>query len=136
MRIGFFTDGFLPQPNGVATSVFEAARELERRGHEVFIVAPRYPGFVDKNINVIRLTSIKIFEEPEMRIALNIPDRGLRKIMSMDFDLIHGHSGGPVTFLGFQVARAKKIPYVATYHTLWNKYTHYFLKGKVVDFSR
>ena len=112
MRIGFFTDGFLPQPNGVATSVYEAAKELERRGHEVYIIAPKFPGFIDKNINVIRLTSIKVYTEPETRIALNLPDRGLRRVMSMDFDLIHGHSGGSVTLMGWEVARAKKIPFL------------------------
>ncbi len=132
MRIGFFTDGFLPQPHGVTTSVLESAKELERRGHEVYIIAPKYPGYVDRNKKVIRLTSLKVHKTPETRISLNLPDKALRKIMSMDFDIIHGHSGGPTTLLGWEVARAKKIPFVVTYHTLWNRYTHYFLKGKVV----
>ncbi len=134
MRIGFFTDGFLPQPNGVATSVFESAKELERRGHEVFIIAPKYPGYIDhdKGLNVIRLTSLKVYKDPEIRMALNLPDRAMRKIISMDFDIIHGHSGGVVTLMGWEVARAKNIPFVVTYHTLWNRYTHYFLKGKVI----
>src|SRR3989338_8671805 len=113
MRIGFFTDGFLPQPDGVTTSVFESAKEHRRRGHEVFIIAPKDPGYVD----------------PEIRMGLSLPDKALRKIISMDFDIIHGHSGGPVSLLGSQVARAKKIPCVVTYHTLWNRYTHYFFKG-------
>ncbi|MBI4092226.1 MAG: glycosyltransferase [Candidatus Levybacteria bacterium] len=132
MKIGFFTDGFLPQPNGVATSVFESAKELERRGHEVWIIAPFYPGYIDKSLNVIRLTSLKVFKEPEIRLALNLPDRAMRKVLSMDFDIIHGHSGGIVTLMGWEVARAKNIPFVVTYHTLWNRYTHYFLKGKVI----
>lgn len=132
MRIGFFTDGFLPQPNGVATSVYESAKELGRRGHEVFVIAPKYPGYVDSGINVIRLRSLKISKQPEMRIALSIPDNSLRRVLSMDFDIIHGHSGGPITLLGWEIARSKKIPYVVTYHTLWNRYAHYFLKGKIV----
>src|SRR3989344_3108620 len=100
MRIGFFTDGFLPQPNGGATSVFESAKELERRGHEVFIIAPKYPGYIDHNTNVIRLPSIKVLKLPETRLAPSFPDKSLGKIFSMDFDIIHGHSGGPITFLG------------------------------------
>ncbi len=132
MRIGFFTDGFLPQPNGVATSVSETAYELERRGHEVYIIAPKYPGFVDQNPHVIRLTSFSIHKPTKTRFVLSLPDKSLRKILSMDFDIIHGHSGGSVTLLGWEISRAKKIPFVATYHTLWNRYTHYFLKGKVV----
>ena len=48
------------------------------------------------------------------------------------FDIIHGHSGGPITLLGYEFAKLKRIPYVFTYHTLFNQYTHYFLKGKVI----
>ncbi|OGH12350.1 MAG: hypothetical protein A2776_02565 [Candidatus Levybacteria bacterium RIFCSPHIGHO2_01_FULL_40_10] len=132
MRIGFFTDGFLPQANGVAASVFETAKELEKRGHEVVIIAPNYPGYIDKSLNVIRLTSLKINKVPEIRLAINLPDKTLRKIIAMDFDVIHGHSGGTITLLGTEIARSKKIPSLLTYHTLWNRYTHYFMQGKVV----
>ena len=131
MKIGFFTDGFLPQPNGVATSVFASAQELERRGHEVFIVAPKYPGYKDE-MNVFRLTSVKVMSKPDLRLALHLPDRPLRRLLKMDFDIIHVHSGGPITLLGLEIAKAKNIPIVATYHTLWAKYTHYFMKGKVI----
>src|SRR3989344_1728936 len=131
MRIGFFTDGFLPQPNGVATSVFESAKELERRGHEVIIVAPKYPGYVDSDLNVVRLTSLKVLSRPEIRMALHLPDKSLRRVLGMDFDIIHGHGGGTITLIGWETARLKGIPFVVTYHTLWNRYTHYFLKGKV-----
>ncbi len=132
MRIGFFTDGFLPQPNGVAISVFESAKELQARGHEVFIIAPKYPGYVDREANVIRLSSVKIIKQPETRLAPSLPDKYLRRVLSMDFDIIHGHSGGPITLLGWEIARTRKIPFVVTYHTLWSRYTHYFFKGKIV----
>jgi len=132
MKIGFFTDGYLPQPNGVATSVVEAVKELRRRGHEVSIIAPKYPGFVDHDKSVIRLRSLKVFKSPEIRVALNLPDKNMAKILSMDFDVIHGHSGGTITLLGWELAKLKKIPFIVTYHTLWNRYAHYFMKGKVV----
>lgn len=132
MKIGFFTDGFLPQPNGVSTSVSESARELERRGHEVFIIAPKFPGYTDQTANVIRIPSVRVSKQPETRLGFSLPNRSLKKILSIEFDIIHGHSGGPVTLLGWEIARLKKIPFVGTYHTLWNRYTHYFLKGKIV----
>ena len=131
MKIGFFTDAFFPQPNGVSTSVLDSAKALEKLGHEVIIIAPKYPGYKDRK-NVIRLTSLKVYKQPEMRMALTLPEPSLRKVLSIDFDIIHGHSGGPVTLLGWEIARSKNIPYVMTYHTLWSKYTHYFFKGKVL----
>lgn len=132
MKIGFFTDGYLPQTNGVTTSVYESAKELRRRGHEVFIIAPKYPGYVDSDKNVIRLTSVEVNKKPEIRLSLNLPDKSLRRVLSLDLDIIHGHSGGTITLLGWEAASLKSIPFIATYHTLWNRYTHYFMKGKVV----
>jgi 1,2-diacylglycerol 3-alpha-glucosyltransferase len=131
MKIGFFTDSYLPSYDGVATSTQLCAEALEKRGHEVFIVAPKQPHYKDKASNVYRLTSIKVNKSPEIRWALQLPEKSLLKILRTDFDIIHGHSGGGVTFTGLQIARAKNIPYVATYHTLWAKYAHYFLRGRI-----
>lgn len=131
MKIGFFTDSYLPLPDGVATSVDSCARALEERGHEVYIIAPKKPRYKDKRSNVYRLTSIKFIKTPEIRWALQLPEKSLIKILRIDFDIIHGHAGGPITFLGWQIARARNIPYIATYHTHWSRYAHYFLKGIV-----
>lgn len=132
MKIGFFTDGFPPGTDGVSVSTFQTARELEKRGHEVFIVAPKYPGYVEKNPRVTRIASLRIHRHPEIRMGVNLTDKGLRKTILNDFDIIHGHSGGFISFMGREVAREKNIPFIFTYHTLWNRYTHYFMKGKVV----
>jgi 1,2-diacylglycerol 3-alpha-glucosyltransferase len=131
MKIGFFTDSYYPFFDGVATSVEASAKALERRGHSVYIIAPRHPKYKDKNKNVYRLTSIR-FLTKESRLALQLPERTLLRVLKIDFDLIHGHSGGAVTLIGLQLAKARNIPYVATYHTLWNRYTHYFLKGRII----
>jgi glycosyltransferase involved in cell wall biosynthesis len=132
MRIGFFTDAYLPQPNGVATAVETSASALEKLGHEVYIIAPKHPGYKDKRPRVYRLTSIKVDNHAGTRLAINLPERALASVLRIKFDVIHGHSGGPVTFLGWEIARMKNIPYVVTYHTLWNRYTHYILKGTIV----
>jgi len=41
MRIGFFTDGYKPQANGVATSVYNCAKQLKKRKQDIFIIAPK-----------------------------------------------------------------------------------------------
>src|SRR6185369_7395609 len=132
MKIGFFTDSYLPQLDGLATSVETCARALERRGHQVYIIAPRYPRYKDERKDIYRLTSIKFIDAPEMRWTLQLPEKPLLKILGINFDVIHGHSGGGMTLLGLQIAKAKGIPFVGTYHTLFNRYTHYFFNGKIV----
>ena len=132
MKIGFFTDSYLPQLDGLATSVEICARALEDLGHEVYVIAPRYPRYNDISPNVYRLTSIKFVDTPEMRWTLQLPEKPLLKIIRINFDIIHGHSGGGMTLLGLEIARAKNIPFIGTYHTLLNRYTHYFFNGKIV----
>lgn len=131
MKIGFFTDGYMPQVNGVATSVDNCAKQLKKKGYGIFVVAPKYPGTKDSKY-VIRLPSIKIDKRLDIRIVHNLPPRTLLKIHRLNLNLIHGHSGGPISLLGLEYARLKKIPYIFTYHTLWDRYTHYFLRGRLL----
>ena len=121
MKIGFFTDSYLPMHDGVATSTHTYAEELKRRGHDVYIIAPKHPRYKDKEKHIYRLTSVKLFV-PEFRFALQIPQKSLLHTIKTDFDLIHGHNGGPISFLGWELARARNIPYVLTYHTFWSHY--------------
>ena len=132
MKIGFFTDGYLPQLNGVATSVDAWTRGLEKLGHEVYIIAPKYQNFKDKENRIIRLPSLKILDKPDIRLGFPLSRKSMSKIYKLDLDIVHATSGGSISTLGLIVARARKIPYVFTYYTRWNHFTHYFFKGKIV----
>ena len=115
MKIGLFTDGYLPQINGVATSVEELQDSLTERKHKVYIIAPRFPKYKDKAPNVFRLKSFRLYKNPELRLSYMFPDRIFQKVLSVDFDVIHGFSGGSIPSLGLALAKFKKIPYVFTY---------------------
>lgn len=132
MKIGFFTDGYLPQINGVATSTEELARSLRERGNKVIVVAPAYPNHKDKDRNVLRLKSLKLLKDPELRVSFMFPDKILRQVLKENFDIIHGFSGGTTPTLGLILSKIKKKPYVFTYNTRWNQYTHYVLNGKLI----
>lgn len=133
MNIGFFTDGYLPQLNGVATSVDAWTRELERLGHTVYIIAPKYPGYQDTRKRVIRLTSIRFWKQPEIRLAVYPNPKAILDISKLNLDIIHGLSGGSISTLGLVIAKLKKIPFVFTYYTRWNHYTHYIFNGKLIN---
>lgn len=132
MKIGFFTDAYLPQINGVATTVEELRGSLVARDHKVYVVVPSYPKFKDTCPDVLRLKSVKLWRNPELRVSYMFPDKILQKVLSLDVDVVHGFSGGATPSLGLTLAKLKRKPYVFTYNTRWNKYTHYILKGKVL----
>jgi len=132
MRIVFFTDTYWPQINGVSENIDTLKHELEKVGHTVYIVAPKSPGYKDENARVFRLSGVRIVKNPEQRMIIPIPQKDLRALFRHKFDLVHIHTLGTAGFLGLEVAQLKDIPSVVTYHTLLNRYSHYFMKGKII----
>lgn len=133
MKIAFFTDTYYPQLNGVTISVDNFAQELRKKGHTVYIFAPRIKKSRKKDENLTNLPSIKILSsEHALYIPVPTSYTDYAKIFKLDIDIIHAHGNGAFTLLGYQVARMKRIPFVLTFHTQLTKYTHYFLKGKVI----
>lgn len=133
MKIGIFADIYYPYINGPAVSVDNLARELRKKGHSVYIFAPQIKGHKDRDENVFRLSSARlIFSAPEIRLPLPIPNKNLRKIFGLDLDIVHGNGGGAFSFLGFQVAKIKGVPFVLTFHGMLTEYMHYLFKGRIL----
>ncbi len=124
MRIGFFSDTYTPQINGVVTSIKLFAEALERRGHEVYIFAPtpRQPTDTER---IVRIPSIPFALQPEMRLASIYSQNAYRLARRADLDIIHSHDPFAIGLFGLAVAKRSRIPYVHTYHTLYPEYVHY-----------
>jgi 1,2-diacylglycerol 3-alpha-glucosyltransferase len=124
MRIGFFTDTYTPQINGVVTSICLFKDALEARGHEVYVFAPK-PEHADDGDHTVRFRSMPFAFQPEMRLASPFSIEALRRVDKIDLDIIHSHDPFSIGLFGLNVARRHKIPYVHTYHTLYPDYVHY-----------
>ncbi|GGJ84291.1 glycosyltransferase [Deinococcus aquiradiocola] len=122
LRIGLLTDVFLPDPNGVSTSVLLLQRELRRRGHRAVIVAPRFPDYLDPETlhGVVRLPSMVNPALPRQRLAFPT-----RRRLSGQFDLVHTHTPGAIGFWGARLAKRWDIPHISTFHTHLEHYAHY-----------
>lgn len=124
MRIGFFTDTYTPQINGVVTSIRLFKEALESRGHEVYVFAPT-PEHDDDGDRTFRFHSVPFVFQPEMRLASPVSIEALRVLDDADLDIIHSHDPFSIGLYGLTYARRKKLPYVHTYHTLYPEYVHY-----------
>lgn len=124
MRIGFFSDTYTPQINGVVTSIKLFAAALERQGHEVYIFAPtpRQPTDTDR---IVRIPSVPFALQPEMRLASLYSQHAYRLARRANLDIIHSHDPFAVGLFGLAVAKRFRLPYVHTYHTLYPEYVHY-----------
>jgi glycosyltransferase involved in cell wall biosynthesis len=125
MNVAIFTNNYLPNPYGVTVSVETFRTELEKRGHVVYIFAPRWKGYVDTNPNVFRYPSIDI--EFKFRFPLPIPySWRMRKILkNLKIDIIHSQHPNLLGSVALRLARKKKIPIVFTWHTRYDHYTNF-----------
>lgn len=131
MRIAIFTDSYKPQINGVVTSIETFVSELKRRGHDVYIYAPADPAAKEEK-NVFRIRSFEFFGYKGYRIALPVELMVEFPIEKIKPDVIHIHSPFSIGMLGLRIAKKYKIPAVATFHTMYPDYIHYFVKPNLL----
>ena len=118
MKIGFFTETFLPQTNGVVTSIESFGEELVNRGHEVHIYCPKTSIKTHKGMTVHAKASVPFLPYPEFRLA--IPFGKVEKL-----DIVHTHGPFFMGNYGIKVAEKQGIPKVATFHTLLSEFVKY-----------
>lgn len=118
--MGFFTDTFLPQKNGVVTSLLSSGPDLVRRGHEVYVFCPRSNVREFKGIKVYSYPAVTFRPYPEFKIAV---PRGRNIVPRLD--IVHSHSPFTMGFFGWRVSKFQKIPRVTTFHTILSEYVRY-----------
>ena len=124
MNIAIFSDCYTPQINGVVTVVRTLKTELQKRGHNVYIFTVQHPDAIEEE-NVIRTSSIKFLNEPQHRIGLFIAEQMIKKVRSLNIDIIHAHTEFSLYLASRIVSRKLKIPSIHTMHTFYKDYTAY-----------
>lgn len=125
LNIGFFTDSYFPEIDGVTYTLKLWEERLEERGHEVFIVYPgseRYdPG--DGEIPV-RSVPNPFYSGYNIGVPL-----GYGKVPEC-LDIVHCHGPGLVGRLGRRYAAKKGLPKIYTHHTPVEEYVEQAVRSK------
>lgn len=133
MKIGFFTDSYLPTRHGVQVSIDSFRKCLQALGHEVFIYTTAFPRYKEIDPQIIRLHSFKVIEKPEMRFGLPIIQKGkFDEVSKIKLDIVHAHTPFNLGLFGKYISKLQKIPMVYTHHTHYAEYAKSYLKEKFV----
>jgi 1,2-diacylglycerol 3-alpha-glucosyltransferase len=124
VRVGLFTNNYLPFCGGVTVSVETLRLGLEGRGHEAWVLAPRFPGAVETAARVLRYPSIPAATYPEFALAVPYAPRLARQVRALRFDVFHAHHPFLLGPAARRLARRQGRPLVFTYHTRYDKYAH------------
>jgi 1,2-diacylglycerol 3-alpha-glucosyltransferase len=127
MKIGLFSDSYLPNLDGISFSIETFRTELERRGHQVVVFAPA-PGIrhKERSANVVRFRAVKGLFYDDQLTSVFFPPQAIQRIKKQHLDLIHFHTPGQVGLLGAYYALRNNLPLISTYHTdLYEYVSHY-----------
>jgi 1,2-diacylglycerol 3-alpha-glucosyltransferase len=127
MRIGIFSDRYLPLSDGICTSIESFRIELEKLGHEVYVFAPK-PSWRYKppSNKIIFFAAVKGLFFDDYLTPFFFPPQAVKQIEKLNLDIIHYQTPGPIGLLGVYYALKHRIPLVTTYHTdLFEYVKHY-----------
>lgn len=133
MRIACFTDTYLPQRDGVVTTILNMREEMAKKGHRTFIFATgtQKQKKENRDADVHYHSSLPFMPYPEYRIAV-FPVRAAAMVREQKCDIIHTHGMAGMGMAAYLTARALDMPLVGSFHTLIPETMHYLSKSKVV----
>lgn len=139
MKIALFSDTYLPDINGVATSTHILRNELIKLGHEVMVVTSELPSDSDYedsyDSNILRVPGLEIQALYGYRACNIYSFKGMREIKRFRPEVIHVQTEFGIGIFGRIAGENLDIPVVYTYHTMWADYSHYVnpINSETVD---
>jgi len=133
---GLFNDGYIPIMDGVTMTVKNYAYWLEKTLGPTYVVTPYVPNYEDQEpFKVIRFLSMPTIVRPPYRIGLPDLDLRLQYILkNRDFDIVHAHSPFTAGIFARRIAKTKRIPIVATFHSKYrDDFQRIFAIKPIVD---
>jgi 1,2-diacylglycerol 3-alpha-glucosyltransferase len=125
MRIGLFTNNYRPLVNGLATSVETFALAFRRAGHEVTVVAPRYPRVAGTEEGLLRVPGVRAPTHHAYVLPMAWWPGVASAVADLQLDVFHAQHPLLLGAAAARWARRSKRPLVFTYHTHYDRYAHY-----------
>lgn len=129
LRIGQFSESFLPIVDGVGRVAFNYASKLAEKGHECYVITPmtdtgyrgKYP------FEIVDYTSIPVPRTPQYKVGFATLDKHYKdRIDKIGFDIIHAHSPFTAGIEALRLSKKHKCPMIGTFHS---KYYEDFYKA-------
>lgn len=119
LNIAIYSDTYLPARDGVVTYIQTLRRELERLGHNIYVVTvscdrDRFQRVDEK---VIYAYGHRLARYPQYTISY-FPFKVNKPLLGMGIDIIHAQTPFSMGYSGLRLSSLGSIPAVATFHSL------------------
>jgi glycosyltransferase involved in cell wall biosynthesis len=138
MKIVFITDTYLPEINGIVTSIDTFSKELAKRGHKVYIFCPKYNNEKDKpnkNIYIKRSKSFSFITNKATKLAFPSITGLVKDLKKINPDIVHIHTPMNMGVGGLIAAKIAGCKVVQTYHTYIPDFMVYLSPKKIINVS-
>lgn len=125
MKIAIFTNAYKPIISGVVNCIDLMRTHLIRRGHEVYLFAPDFPGFRDTEERVYRYPSVNLTNKIKFPVPIPFSPSAEKVMAENRFDIVHCHHPFILGDEGAKLASRQKAPLFFTFHTQYEQYAHY-----------
>lgn len=139
MRIAIFTDTYLPDKNGVATSIGSFVKLLADDGHQIAIFCPRPKNCNDefqKNITIKRYSGFSTPTYKTIKLAVPSIFTVVKDLKEFEPDIIHIQTPMTLGWLGIWASNILKIKNIQTYHTYIPDFLFYVKPKTILGISQ
>lgn len=127
MNIGIFTNIYVPGISGVITVIENYRKELEKRGHKVFVFAPKYIGYKEKNPRIFRFNSINTCSKLSYPLPIIFSPRIDAIIKKLNLDIIHTQQFFVCGQIAWYYSKKFNVPLIFSYNTNYEFYADTYL---------
>lgn len=133
LHIALVTETWLPDINGVASSLFYLMQQLKQMGHRITVIAPEpaQAVAVDTTLGVaidekITVKGMPIPHYSHLRMGLPNKQLLLQKFTALKPDIVHIATEGLLGLTALKVAKKLKIKVSSGYHTSFDDFSRHF----------
>lgn len=137
LHIVIVTETWLPDINGVASSMFQIVQQLKAFGHEITLIRPSQSEAVEQELSHSRLNYGAVNTDKQVKglpipyyphLRMGLPNyRFLRQqFAQIRPDIVHIITEGPLGLAALLAAKRQKIKVTAGYHTSFHDFSRYF----------
>jgi 1,2-diacylglycerol 3-alpha-glucosyltransferase len=126
LRIAYFTDTYLPNTDGVVSSIKLVTEYLHKYGHEVYVFCP---SGIEEGDYTIPISSKKYQKYPQYKVSFPSFEI-IPRLKEINPDIIHVHTPVTIGLTGLYLGKILNIPTVITYHTRLDSYMWYIRSKK------
>lgn len=134
MKAALFTDSYLPNTDGVVSSILAYRQGLEAAGHRWVIFAPDAPGYADApGDEVLRFAAVPFPPYPQYRAAVFPYSISAKTAQKHEIRLVHSKAMATMAIAAYKFARRSRIPCMASVETMIPDGVHYLSPHKGVQ---